>query len=114
MAEGKEFPSLSCACLWCGRYNHDEIISGLCSFPGGVFLLGQGRIWLRHDSLSSAQNTGNCSHLLEPLPPGGIRAFGVYNFMSSHNTSKKNLFIIPTLQMGNQGSCHCFKYEDGD
>lgn len=102
MAEGEEFPSVSCACLWCGRYNHDEIISGLGSFPGGVFLLGRGRIWLRHDSLSSAQYAGNCSHLLESLSPGGLGAFGICNSMNSHNTSKKNLFLFLTSQMGKQ------------
>lgn len=101
MAEGKEFPSVSCACLWCGRYNHDEIISGLGSFPGGVFLLGRGWIRFRHDSLNSAQYAGNCSHLLESLSPAGIGAFGIGNPMDSHNTSK-NLFFILTSQMGKE------------
>lgn len=100
MAEGKEFPSVSCACLWCGRYNHDEIISGLGSFPGGVFLLGRGQIRLRHDSLSSAQYAGNCSHPLESLSPGGIGVFGICNSMDSHNTSKKNLFFYPDFADG--------------
>lgn len=48
-------------------------------------------MWLRHDSLSSNQSAGGCSHLIEPLSPGGIRALHICNFTGSHNSSKKSL-----------------------